>query len=213
MKYSIDGIVNDRIIKNVTMKENFIVVSYMDGTSDCFDKTTEIENKVRDKVEKQAGKYVENYDKSIKKLSLNKWLRLAVSLFVAILAALFAISNLTGLALIIGTSSIFAAFLGYNTVEGYKNKKMVEDLEKYQFYFKNRTFFESNYTNVIDKELELKKIGNVPTKNTITKVDLYNIDTVTYDEMLDKKDKFDRYSEIDPTIKVKKLGNYPNDKR
>lgn len=213
MKYSIDGIVNDRIIKNVTMKENFIVVSYMDGTSDCFDKTTEIENKVRDKVEKQAGKYVENYDKSIKKLSLNKWLRLAVSLFVAILAALFAISNLTGLALIIGTSSVFTTFLGYNTIEGYKNKKMVEDLEKYQFYFKNRTFFENNYTNVIDKELELKKIGNVPTKNTITKVDLYNIDTVTYDEMLDKKDKFDRYSEIDPTIKVKKLGNYPNDKR
>ena len=193
MKYSINGIENSRIIKNIKIVNNgkVIEVKYLNGKKDIIEYNGDNFNKIKDIMSEQAKVYVGDHEITSWKTELTKIIMLCLMLVSSVVSVLAVVSSYSLLVVIFLLSSLCSGII-------YKlNSKQLKYLEKYKLFLQDDFNKElKKYKDVMKKE---KSLGKKLSKKEQKQVDLKDItclDNYSLEELKEIREKVNRYTEL-----------------
>ena len=171
MKYEIKGMPNERVIKKYTISDDkkSIMVKYLDGTTDYFPYSQEIESRIVNIMLEQAGRYL----KKEENVTFSETGHLVKSVVSGVGSLAFL--GCSGLVL---TNDPNYYLVGAAVIKKGANKRELTYLRKVKTYLDNKEAIDSSYKAIADAEREL---GNteLPSSITINNIDSINASTVS----------------------------------
>ena len=181
MKYEIKGMPNERVIKTYTISDDkkSIMVKYLDGTTDYFPYSQEIESRIVNIMLEQAGRYL----KKEENVTFSETGHLVKSVVSGVGSLAFL--GCSGLVLtndpnyyLVGAAVALASITTVELIKKGANKRELTYLRKVKTYLDNKEAIDSSYKAIADAEREL---GNteLPSSITINNIDSINASTVS----------------------------------
>ena len=192
MKYSIIGIENSRIIKNIKVVDGkFIEVKYLDGKKDVIEYSGDNFNKIKDIMIEQAKDYIDAHRITSWKTEFTKIIMLSLMLVSSIASIIALVSSYSLLAVVFLLSSLCTGII-------YKvSSKQSKYLEKYTLFLQDDFNQElDKYKDIMNKEKSLgKKLSKKEQKQVALK-DITFLDNYSLEELKEIREKVSRYTSL-----------------